>query len=140
MHATAGDRLRNDHQRYTSGRRLIVAALAAADGPLSINDLLQACTGLAQSSAYRNLTVLERAGVVRRFVGPDDFARYELAEQLTEHHHHLVCERCGRVTDFVMPDDLEGDLGARLRGVAERYDFDAFDHQLDLVGVCARCR
>ncbi len=139
-HDTAGQRLRADHQRYTSGRRVIVEALADSDGPLSIAEILDACSGLAQSSAYRNLAVLERAGVVRRFVTRDDFARYELAEELTEHHHHLVCEACGRVEDFTMPDTLESDLEACLSTVAAKYGFRGLDHQLDLMGTCARCR
>ena len=49
---------------------------------------------------YRNLVVLEQAGVVRRVTSTDDFARYELAEDLTEHHHHLICSSCGTVDDF----------------------------------------
>ena len=33
---------------------------------------------------YRNLSVLERAGVVQRIVTTDEWARYELAEDLTD--------------------------------------------------------
>src|SRR3712207_3394066 len=96
-HATASARLRADQQRYTPGRRALVDALAAADRPLTIPELLQADDRLALSSAYRNLTVLERAGVVRRLVTSDEHARFELAEDLTEHHHHLICATCGRI-------------------------------------------
>jgi Fe2+ or Zn2+ uptake regulation protein len=140
VHATAGERLRLDKQRYTEGRRAIVAALVAADGPQRVDELLEACAGLAQSSAYRNLAVLERTGVIRRVVALDDFARYELAEDLTEHHHHLVCEVCGRIEDFTIPAPLEADLEDCLDSVASRFGFDGLSHQLDLVGVCDRCR
>lgn len=140
VHDTAGERLRVDRQRYTEGRRAIVTALAAAEGPLRVDELLEACTGLAQSSAYRNLAVLERTGVIRRVVGLDEFARYELAEDLTEHHHHLVCEVCGRIEDFTIPEPLEADLEQCLDTVADDFGFHALSHQLDLVGTCARCR
>ena len=78
--------------------------------------------GLAQSSAYRNLAVLERAGVVHRIVTSDEFARYELAEDLTHHHHHLICSTCGGVTDFEVSDAVEHELesGARPRRPAHR--------------------
>ena len=107
VHTTAESRLRVDRQRYTGSRRQIIGTLAAADRPMSIPEVLDACHGLAQSSAYRNLAVLERAGIVRRVVTRDEFARYELAEDLTEHHHHLVCDTCGSVEDFTIPDGIE---------------------------------
>ena len=62
LHATAADRLRDDGQRYTTRRRALVDLLTAVDQPLTIAELLQRQPGLAQSSAYRNLAVLERAG------------------------------------------------------------------------------
>ena len=90
---------------------------------------------------YRNLAVLERAAVVHRIVTADDFARYELAEDLTEHHHHhLICAQCGDVTDFTLPSALEDDLDAAAAKVARRTGFAVDRHQLDLVGTCPTCR
>lgn len=139
VHATVSERLAVDTARYTLGRRAIVTALEASTGPLSINDLLEECAGLVQSSAYRNLSVLERAGVVRRLVGLDEFTRYELAEDLTEHHHHLACSRCGRVEDFTLPETLEADLEAYLDTIAGEHGFTDVSHALDLVGTCRTC-
>jgi Fe2+ or Zn2+ uptake regulation protein len=140
IHATAHARLRSDGQRYTTGRRALIDALESSDRPLSIPELLGATPDLAQSSAYRNLAVLERAGVVRRIVTHDEFARYELAEDLTEHHHHLICSRCGKVDDFTVSAKLEDELDRSLRRVASKHGFDGVSHRLDLVGTCARCR
>lgn len=141
VHVTAGERLAVDNQRYTEGRRSIVTALATAPAPVSIAELLASCEGLVQSSAYRNLGVLERSGVVRRLVSLDDLTRYELAEDLTEHHHHhLICEVCGRIEDFTMPEALEADLERCLGNVAARHGFVGIGHDLDLVGTCAACR
>ena len=140
LHATAHARLRADGQRYTTNRRALVDALEQADRPVSIPDLLDGRRDLAQSSAYRNLAVLERAGVVRRIVTHDDFARYELAEDLTEHHHHLICSRCGTVDDFTVSAALELELDRTLRRVASKHGFASASHRLDLVGTCARCQ
>ncbi len=107
---------------------------------MTIPELLNVRRDLAQSSVYRNLAVLERAGVVRRLLTHDEFARYELAEDLTEHHHHLICDQCGRVEDFVVPDGLEAELDRSLRRVAARHGFDHASHRVDLVGTCAQCR
>ncbi len=82
VHTTAADRLRGDGQRYTAQRRAIIDLLVEVEQPLTIPQLLERQPGLAQSSAYRNLAVLERAGVVHRIVTSDEFARYELAVEL----------------------------------------------------------
>ena len=140
LHEEAARRRRAHDQRYTRSRRGLVDVLAAADAPLSIPQLRDHDRSLAQSSAYRNLAVLERAGVVHRIVAADDFARYELAEDLTGHHHHLICTQCGDVRDFTMPSAVEADLDRALTGVAAEQGFAADHHRLDLVGRCASCR
>lgn len=139
LHDLAAVRLRALDQRYTGGRRAIVEALARADAPLAIPQLLERDRSLAQSSAYRNLAVLERAGVVHRIVTSDEFARYELAEDLTGHHHHLICSTCGDVRDFTMSTELERDLDRALDRIASAHGFAADHHRLDLVGTCATC-
>jgi Fe2+ or Zn2+ uptake regulation protein len=139
VHATAAARLRADGQRYTPGRRSLVDLLAEFDQPVTIPQLLEQRRGLAQSSAYRNLAVLERAGVVHRIVTSDEFARYELAEDLTEHHHHLICSSCGEVADFTVPGTLEHELEHVLARAARRAGFRSTGHRLDVVGSCASC-
>jgi Fur family transcriptional regulator, ferric uptake regulator len=139
VHAVAAARLRGDDQRYTANRRAIVDALRASRRPLSIPQLLAAHDELAQSSVYRNLAVLERAGVVHRIVTDDEFARFELAEDLTGHHHHIICSRCGAVDDFTLPSELEHEIDRVLKRVASRTSFRARSHRLDLVGICSAC-
>jgi Fe2+ or Zn2+ uptake regulation protein len=128
-------------QRFTSGRRGLVEVLAAADRPLSVPDILAAsAAGLPQSSVYRNLTVLAEAGVVRRVVGTDEHARFELAEDLAEHHHHLLCILCGSVIDVSAAPRLERALSEAARLAAEEVGFEVTEHRIDLVGVCTNCR
>jgi len=94
---------------------------------------------LAQSSAYRNLSLLEEAGVVRRLVHGGDHAHYELAEELTEHHHHMICEHCGQVFDFTLPSPVERTLDATFAEIAEAEGFRPRHHVIDVYGRCARC-
>ena len=140
LHTTVATRLRRSGERYTAGRRALVDALAGADRPPSIPDLLATTAGLAQSSAYRNLAVLERAGVVRRIATTDEFARFELTEDLTEHHHHLICTVCGGVEDFTVSRQLERTLESALAKATSGTGFAAEHHRLDLLGTCGGCR
>lgn len=140
LHTTAAQRLRADGQRYTTGRRALVTLLDEATRPLTIAELLELDRSLAQSSAYRNLAVLERSGVVHRLVTTDEFARFELTEDLTEHHHHLICSVCGSMEDFTVSPQLETSLEKAFVKASESAGFTTQYHRLDLVGLCPTCR
>lgn len=140
VHPAIAARLDDDGQRYTSGRRKLVEVLVDAGRPLTAAEVLVECD-LAQSSAYRNLAVLEACGVVHRIAGSDEFARFELAEDLTDHHHHhLICTSCGAVADFTAPEGLEASVEELARQVAATAGFAADHHRLDLFGRCADCQ
>ena len=132
-------RLRRDGQRYTDNRRQLVALLAESEAPLTIPEILTDRPDLAQSSVYRNLAVLERAGLVQRIVTTDDWARYELDHALTHHHHHLICSSCGAVRDFTVSPRLERSIDEALAKVASDAHFHLEHHRLDLVGRCEDC-
>ncbi|MEX2658286.1 MAG: Fur family transcriptional regulator [Acidimicrobiales bacterium] len=139
LHTAIASRLRAVGQRYTTNRRTLVDVLLGAGQPLGIPEILGAGERLAQSSVYRNLAVLEQAGAVHRIV-TGDFARYELAEDLTDdHHHHLVCSVCGDVSDFTAPAALETSLTKVMAKVADETGFAPDRHRLDLLGTCTRC-
>ncbi len=140
LHAVVSDRLKGVEQRYTSGRRALIDALARLDRPATAAELVSSDKRLVQSTTYRNLAVLEQAGVVHRIAGNDDFARFELAEELTgRHHHHLVCLKCGAVEDFDPPRRVERGLDSVAVEVQQATGFHAEAHRLDLLGTCAAC-
>ena len=138
LHVEVGTRLKRAGQRYTSKRRALVDILRASSQPMAIPDILRD-RRLAQSSVYRNLTVLERAHVARRVVTGEDYARFELAEDLTEHHHHLVCSSCGTVEDVTISSRLEHSMERALDGVAAETGFTTVSHRFDLIGTCRNC-
>jgi Fur family transcriptional regulator, ferric uptake regulator len=139
LHATAAERVAAVDQRYTTSRRALVQALLKAGRPLTITEILSGATGMPQSSAYRNLTVLCEAGVARRLPGMDDLGRFELAEDLAGHHHHVLCTGCGTVVDFAASARLERALAEASRVVAEQTGYEITGHRLDFDGRCPNC-
>jgi len=133
-------RLHRAGQRRTATRDAIVDVLAAAGRPLTIPEVLEAHSDLAQSSVYRNLVILEQAGVVHRIVTNAEFARFELAEDLTgDHHHHLICTSCGAVEDAPASDGIERAVHRAIEEVERATGFRTTGHRIDLVGLCRRC-
>jgi Fur family transcriptional regulator, ferric uptake regulator len=139
LHTAVGAALLRHGVRYTAHRRTLTTALSEAGQPLTIPQLVEAASKVPQSSVYRNLAIFEEAGIVHRMPGMDDFARYELAEHLMGHHHHLVCSTCGVVEDVILPPALESELEKEARRVARRRGFSLSSHRLDLVGDCTTC-
>lgn len=139
LHGEVDRRLRAVGQRYTANRRAVVRLLAGADRPLSLPELLEQSGSLSQSSTYRNLRVLEEAGAIRRLVHTAEHARFELSEDLTDHHHHLVCEACGLITDIELDVGVEVALEQSLAAIAQRRGFTPRHHGVDLFGLCVEC-
>ena len=139
IHDTVAARLQQGDSRYTRHRRALIEVLGAAKQPMTIAEILVVATHLPQSSVYRNLAVFEETGLVQRLVGHGDFARFELAEDLLGHHHHLVCSSCGSMLDIELPAELEAEIERALAMVARRKRFQVHAHRLDLVGLCRSC-
>lgn len=133
-------RLREHEVRYTAHRRAVVAALAASEGPRSAAEL-HASLGdeVPLSSLYRSLAVLEDAAILTPHLGARDVTRYELAEWITGHHHHLVCIDCGAVEDVELPAPAETKVRDLVEGVGADSSFTAMGHTLEIEGRCARC-
>ncbi|MFM8303939.1 MAG: Fur family transcriptional regulator [Actinomycetota bacterium] len=140
LHDAVAHRLRCAGQRRTPNRDALVGVLAAARRPLTIPEILEADGDLAQSSVYRNLVLLEQAGVVHRIVTNAEFARFELAEDLTgDHHHHLICTRCGGVEDAPASASIERAVHQAIDEVERATGFRTTAHRIDLVGLCRDC-
>jgi Fur family ferric uptake transcriptional regulator len=134
-------RLNDRDVRYTRGRRKVVAALHEADGPMSAAELHdKVSVDVPLSSLYRTLAVLEAAEVVMPHFGTRGITRYELAEWLTGHHHHLVCVVCGTVDDIDVPPRYEEAVRVLVDKIAGVGSFSPSGHVLEIEGRCSKCR
>jgi len=79
------------------------------------------------------------AGVLAQHHGTKGITRYELAEWLTGHHHHLVCGDCGSVDDIRLPDTMESALHELVERVAAHGGFSVSGHALEVEGRCGAC-
>jgi len=140
VHDIAQRRLAAVDQRYSEGRRRLVEVLSRSAHPMIANEIVEAARDLPQSSVYRNLSVLESAGVVVKVLTNGDRAAFELAEEMKGHHHHLVCVSCGLVLDIAIPEKVERLLDEGLAPTVADAGFVLTGHRLDLLGRCAGCR
>ena len=127
--------------RFTAARRLVVRALAKADGPVAAADLHQGLReDIPLSSLYRTLAVLEQSQVLVKQHDDLGVARYELAEWFAGHHHHLVCDSCGEVRDVAVSPEAEDTITGLVERIASRAGYRATGHRIDIEGTCRACR
>ena len=65
--------------------------------------------------------------------------RYELAEDLTGHHHHVICTKCGMIRDFTLDRRLERSLDAAFNEAARDAGLRPGHHDIDIYGTCTDC-
>jgi Fur family ferric uptake transcriptional regulator len=88
----------------------------------------------SRASIYRVMEELERIGLLARVEVGQGTARYEPARGAAEHHHHIVCERCGRLEPFSDPG-----LERAIERVSERLAVEVSEHEIVLRGACRSC-
>jgi Fur family ferric uptake transcriptional regulator len=135
----AARRLRAGGSRQGSARSAVVELLARQEccvTALEVFDALRAegrPVGLA--SVYRVLDLLTEKGLAQRIelgAGP---ARFERVLPSGDHHHHLVCDDCGKVEPFEDPE-----LEQALRRVEGRSGYAVAAHDVVVHGACGDCQ
>lgn len=134
-------RLHDNEVRFTRGRKTVVSTLAEADGPRSAAELHYEIGGAVPlSSLYRSLSVMEQVGVLVHHFGLGGVTRYELAEWLQGHHHHLICVNCGTVEDLTLPPAFEAEVEKLVNKIGSAATFTPSDHALEIEGRCSECK
>lgn len=100
-----------------------------------IDDRLRAeGRSVGRASVYRILELLTELRLVQRIDVGQGVARYERHQPDGDHHHHLVCDHCGRVAPFEDPA-----LEQAIASVSRRLSFAVDDHDVVLHGACGDC-
>ena len=123
----------------TPQRRLIYRVLAESHDHPDAEAVYQRVRAhlprVSLATVYRNLRRFSDAGIIEEVATGGASVRYDANRH---RHHHLVCNRCGRVSDFYSDriDALRGD-GDVARAAA---GFDVEELKVSVYGVCSGCK
>jgi Fur family ferric uptake transcriptional regulator len=124
--------------RNSGARRAVVELLGRQHCCLTaqeiFDDLRSEGRRVGIASVYRVLEQLSKDGFVQRIDIGAGTTRFEPIRAGGEHHHHLVCDDCGKVEAFA-DDQLE----RALRKVEGRTGYSVAGHDVVLRGACAEC-
>lgn len=90
--------------------------------------------GLGRATVFRTLKLFLETGIAEKCsIGGK--AGFELAPaEKDTHHHHMICVKCGRITEFFIPEMEELQAGE-----AARHGFKPLSHSFEIRGICADC-
>ena len=124
--------------RRGGARRAVLDLLdeqTCALSALEIEDILRhGKRRVSRASIYRILEELDRLGAVQRVDIGQGLVRYEPARGDKDHHHHLVCDRCGTLQPF-----SDAELERTIKRLSQRVPLAVSDHEVVLHGACADC-
>ncbi len=131
--------LKKNNLKFTIQREVILETLYNSDEhltPEGLHHLIQdkepdLKTGIA--TVYRTLALLEESNVVTSLSFGAQGKKYELGAK--EHHDHLICTECGKITEFV-DDEIE----RRQHAITDELGFKMNDHSMQIYGICAECQ
>jgi Fur family ferric uptake transcriptional regulator len=125
--------LRSAGHRSGGARRRVVELLGHEDCALTALEIDARLESVGRASVYRALEQLEELRLIQRVDLGADAAGYERVNLGGRHHHHLVCERCGRVVPFE-----DAGLERAIRHLSSRLGFEVEGHDVTLRGRCQR--
>lgn len=139
MQETSGivARLSEKGYRLTPQRLMILSAIEGSHEHISVEEIYAQVAArypnINISTVYRTLELLKKLNMVYEIDLGEGRIRYHA--EGSGHHHHLVCQDCGKVIDID-----ESSLSA-LRDVLLRdYNFRAELRHVGIFGVCEDCR
>ena len=131
--------MKKNNLKFTIQREVILETLYNSDEhltPEALHHLIQERhpdlnTGIA--TVYRTLALLEESNVVTSLSFGAQGKKYELGAK--EHHDHLICTKCGVITEFV-----DGEIEARQHAITDQLGFKMSDHSMQIYGICSNCQ
>ena len=129
-------RLRAAGQRITPQRLAIIEMVFCSPSHPTAKQVHEALLGryptMSLMTVYKTLHMLQKLGEVGVVAAESDAVHYDGLR--SEPHAHLVCRRCGAITDVA--DDVELDCLA----AARRLGWQVEGWRLELAGLCPQCR
>jgi Fur family ferric uptake transcriptional regulator len=130
--------------RMTLPRQVILVVLSKSEDHLLAKDIYMKIKkdypNIGLTTVYRTLDLLVRMDLINKFEFGDGQSRYELAWDYKEHHHHLVCQGCGKIIDYNDFIDDEVKFFDKIQeSLSKKYRFNIDSHEVYFYGKCDAC-
>lgn len=123
-------------KRSTWQKIAVREALEGSEGFVSAQELYKLIASgdkkIGLTTIYRALTEMVQNEEADSLTGTDGETKYRSCT--AEHHHHLICKKCGATVEFELPG-----FEAAAQQLARENGFSDVHHSIELFGICAKC-
>ena len=127
--------LLREHDLKATPQRNAILKIMGESGHISIEKIYErirsAFPSLSLATIYKNIIALQEKDIIRELKIPGEKNHYELKK---EPHHHIVCQKCGTITD------IDADMERSLKDISLKYNFDVSEISLSVSGICHTCK
>jgi Fur family ferric uptake transcriptional regulator len=128
--------LKKKKMKITSQRKAIIETFLELGGHVSVEDIFYELRkrkkNIGLATIYRTLSMLKEAGLVSERDFRDGRTRFEI---VSEHHDHIICQKCGKVVEF-----RDETIEKLQEEISKRLGFVLISHRHELMGICEDCR
>jgi len=132
----AVEKLKATGVRMTPQRHAILEYLLTTMSHPTADEIYKALEkdfpNMSVATIYNNLRLFKEAGLVRELTYGDASSRFDAN---MSDHYHVICRRCGKITDFNYPPLVEVE-----REAARKTGFQVDSHRMEVYGLCADCQ
>ena len=127
--------LKNNGFKITAARLEILKIFSTINKPVNasfiFNKLIKKTN---EVTVYRIISSFEEKGLLKKVDLRKDSTYFELN---ADHHHHMVCVKCGEIEDFIENREIEKIL-KKVIGESKKFK-KIKEHSLELFGYCKEC-
>lgn len=128
--------LAHGHYRSTPERHKILESVLNRVGHFNADELyasmVVAKLSISRATVYSTLELLEKAGLIIKHNFRSGRSYYEVGFD-EPHHDHLICVRCGHISEFVHPQLL-----SIRKQVADKVGMKVVDHSFQIFAECQK--
>jgi len=125
--------------RITQPRLEILKVLKDCHKPVTISEMQKKLGNklgekkIDQATIYRTMDSFLKKRIVATYDFKDNFTRYEMIVD-RDHHHHVVCKKCGKVENIedCFSNEIEKDL--------KKKGYEEITHYMEFFGICEKCK
>lgn len=128
--------LQENNLKTTHARRVVLELFLGEKMPITADDIFSYLGKMKcdtdRATVYRILDAFVEKGIINKMEFQEGKYRYEIAGS---DHHHLICEKCGSISDIsdCGVSEWEEQIRSKKGFIVKR-------HALEFFGICPACQ
>ena len=124
-----------DHNYSVTKTRKDIFLMLNKSHQMSMKELYDSLNNTDRSSIYRNIDLFLKLNIVNKIQIGWKY-KIELSDAFRQHHHHIICSKCGKVKEFKEYPVIT----KVIKDISLKNKFTPLSHEFNISGLCRNCK